>query len=117
MWLAHYSFHFLTSSDAAVVAGQRLLHDLGWAEPPSWACACCVPVAGWLTRLEILFLDLGLLVALYATYRIARNQVSGAGQGMRLALPWALLVVLLFAAGVWICLQPMQMRGTLQMAG
>jgi hypothetical protein len=28
-------------------------------------------------------------------------------------LPWALVMVLLFAAGVWIVLQPMQMRGTL----
>jgi hypothetical protein len=28
-------------------------------------------------------------------------------------VPWAVLLVLLFAAGVWILLQPMQMRGTL----
>jgi hypothetical protein len=31
--------------------------------------------------------------------------------------PWAVLIVLLFAAGVWIVLQPMQMRGTLSEAG
>jgi cbb3-type cytochrome oxidase subunit 3 len=28
-------------------------------------------------------------------------------------VPWVLLFTLMFAAGVWIVLQPMQMRGTL----
>jgi hypothetical protein len=28
-------------------------------------------------------------------------------------LPWAVLIGLLFAAGVWIVFQPMQMRGML----
>ena len=38
--------------------------------------------------------------------------------GALLALaPWALLLVLLFAAGVWVLLQPMQMRGTLMGVG
>jgi len=68
MWLAHYSFHFLTSYDSGLIAGQRLLHDLGWVGAPDWVCSCCAPVAGWLTRLEILFLDLGLLLSLYACY-------------------------------------------------
>jgi hypothetical protein len=29
--------------------------------------------------------------------------------------PWALLLMLLFAAGIWLVFQPMQMRGTLEM--
>ena len=30
--------------------------------------------------------------------------------------PWAILMSLLFAAGIWIVFQPMQMRGMMQMA-
>src|SRR5258707_11886576 len=36
---------------------------------------------------------------------------------LKVFAPWALLIVLLFAAGVWIVLQPMQMRGTMFAAG
>ena len=38
-------------------------------------------------------------------------------QALAAFAPWAVLIVLLFAAGVWIVFQPMQMRGTLQLAG
>ncbi len=122
---------------------QRFAGDFGLAlEQPEWRCACCRPVADWLPRLEIVFLDLGLLLSLYSGYRIALTQRSEIrGQRSKGALthdlcsltsdfrplssdfptgalkvfaPWAVLIVLLFAAGVWIVLQPMQMRGTFQ---
>jgi hypothetical protein len=32
---------------------------------------------------------------------------------MRIVLPWAIVLIALFAIGVWILLQPMQMRGTM----
>ena len=107
MWLAHYCFHFLTSYDTAVPVAQRFAADLGltWLGMPAWGCACCRPGTGWLLRLEFLFLDVGLLLSLYAGYRLASS--------LKALVPWALLLVLLFAAGVWILLQPMQMRGTL----
>jgi hypothetical protein len=70
-------------------------------------------VGDWLPRLEILFLDVGLLASLYAAYRIARTQSPGWSRAVRAFAPWAALVVLLYATGVWIVLQPMQMRGTL----
>jgi cytochrome c oxidase assembly factor CtaG/polyferredoxin len=119
MWLAHYSFHFLASFDAAVPAVQRFAGDLGWRAlgEPEWSCACCRPVAAWLPRLEILFLDLGLLLSLYTGYRIALARAERPGHALRALAPWALLMVLLFAAGVWIVLQPMQMRGTLSLSG
>ncbi|MBV8232748.1 MAG: cytochrome c oxidase assembly protein, partial [Planctomycetaceae bacterium] len=119
MWLAHYSFHFLASFDAATSALQRFAGDLGWAilGDPAWARACCRPVADWLPRLEILFLDLGLLLSLYSGYRIALTQSERASQALKMLAPWVLLIVLLFAAGVWIVLQPMQMRGTLSAGG
>jgi cytochrome c oxidase assembly factor CtaG len=119
MWLAHYSFHFLASYDTAIPALQRFAGDLGWSAvgEPEWGMACCRPVASWLPRLEILFLDLGLLLSLYSGYRIARAQAERAPQALKVLAPWALLMVLLFAAGVWIVLQPMQMRGTLSGMG
>jgi ferredoxin len=119
MWLSHYSFHLLTSYDAAVPAAQRFAADLGWnLGPPDWISACCRPVMGWLPRLEILCLDVGLLLSLYTGYRLTQTDSAGKTSRALLALaPWALLTLLLFGVGVWIVLQPMQMRGTLRMMG
>jgi cytochrome c oxidase assembly factor CtaG len=117
MWLAHYSFHFLTSYDTALPTTQRFALDLGWAAlgQPHWVAGCCRPVADWLPRLEILFLDLGLLLSLYTGYRISLAQSSRLSQALFALAPWALLMTLLFAAGIWVLFQPMQMRGTLEM--
>jgi cytochrome c oxidase assembly factor CtaG/polyferredoxin len=116
MWMAHYGFHFLTSWDTILPTTQRLAADFGWAGlgQPEWVRSCCRPVADWLPRLEIVLLDVGLLLSLYAAYRIAVAQCPRPSQALRAFAPWGVLLVLLFAAGVWIVLQPMQMRGTLQ---
>ncbi|MDR3635905.1 MAG: cytochrome c oxidase assembly protein [Isosphaeraceae bacterium] len=116
MWLSHYGYHLLTSYRAALPAVQRFAARLGWGllGTPDWGDACCRPVAPWLPRLEIVCLDLGLLLALYSGYRIALARTPHAGKAFA---PWAALIVLLFAAGVWIVLQPMQMRGMLARAG
>jgi cytochrome c oxidase assembly factor CtaG len=114
MWLAHYSFHLLTSYDTAVPVVQRFAAEAGWGlGEPAWLASCCRPVAEWLPRLEILFLDVGLLLSLYVSYRIALAQAPQWSRAVKALLPWAVLLVLLFAAGVWIILQPMQMRGTI----
>jgi cytochrome c oxidase assembly factor CtaG/polyferredoxin len=107
MWLAHYCYHFLTSYDTVVPVAQRWATDLGLTSlgEPAWGCACCGPVTPWLLPLELLFLDVGLLLSLYTSYRLAPT--------LKALVPWALISVLLFAAGVWILFQPMQMRGTL----
>ena len=117
MWLAHYNFHFLTSYDTMVPAAQRFASDLGWAVlgHPQWVAACCRPVADWLPRLEVLFLDLGLLLSLYTGYRIALSESPRPSQALRALAPWALLMTLLFAVGIWLLFQPMQMRGTMEM--
>jgi ferredoxin len=115
MWLAHYSFHFVTSYDSIVPTTQRLLGELGWSflGEPHWVRACCRPTVAWLARLEILFLDLGFLLSLYAAYRIAKSESSRPTQTLKSVIPWAILIGLLFAIGVWLVLQPMQMRGAL----
>jgi cytochrome c oxidase assembly factor CtaG/ferredoxin len=119
MWLAHYSFHFLTSYASVVPTTQRFFTDLGSTlfGSPQWSRACCIPAATWLIRLEIVFLDLGLLGSLYVAYRIGLSQKLTLSGALRAAAPWAALIVLLFATGIWIVFQPMQMRGTLPMVG
>jgi ferredoxin len=118
MWLSHYSFHFLTSYEAALPSAQRFAANLGIdLGTPDWVCACCRPVMHWLPRLEILFLDVGLLLSLYTAYRITLSTAPDLPRALRALAPWAMLLLLLFAAGVWIVLQPMQMRGTLPLAG
>jgi hypothetical protein len=116
MWLAHYTLHLVTSWRSALPAAQRSMATLGltFLGAPEWTDACCRPVAAWLPRLEIAALDLGLLLSLYAGIRIARGRSAGAWKAF---VPWAVVLVLLFAAGVWIVLQPMQMRGTFAGAG
>jgi cytochrome c oxidase assembly factor CtaG len=115
MWLAHYSFHFLTSYDTAIPTTQRFAVEHGWAwfGEPVWSGSCCRPLAQWLPRLEVLSLELGMLLSLYAGWRISLARCADMGQTLKALLPWAVLIVLLFAVGVWIVFQPMQMRGTL----
>lgn len=119
MWLAHYSYHFFGSCDAVIPAAQRFATDLGMRLGDArWTCGCCRPVADWLPRFEILCLDCGLLLSLYTAFRIAelpRPQLvepAPIGRTLKVVAPWALLITLLFAAGIWIVLQPMQMRGS-----
>ena len=115
MWLVHMLFHFFTSWATAWPASQRMLQDLGsqLLGEPAWAMSCCGPTPLWLIPLEIVLLDLGLLLSLYALYRLARTCTVGVWSELRFLAPWALLTFGLYLAGVWIILQPMQMRGTL----
>jgi hypothetical protein len=119
MWLAHYSFHFLTSYTTVVPTTQRFAADLGWTflGSPKWIRACCAPPARWWTLFEILSLDVGLLLSLYTGYRIVGSQEQGLLRGLKILVPWAALMAILFAAGIWIVFQPMQMRGTMPMPG
>jgi hypothetical protein len=118
MWLAHYSFHFLTSFDTIVPTTQRFIADLGGdLGEPLWQLACCRPASSWLTHLQVLMLDCGLLMSLYVGYRIAEDMALGTWRSLRAFAPWAVLIAMLFVASVWIVYQPMQMRGTLEMAG
>jgi hypothetical protein len=119
MWLSHYSFHFATSAEAIVPAAQRILTDHGipWSSGIDAANSCCRATPTWLIRLEILSLDFGLLLSAYCGYRVARSETTDCRRAIAALVPWAMIMIGLFAAGVWILLQPMQMRGTMQMVG
>ncbi|MBA4187973.1 MAG: hypothetical protein C0467_08130 [Planctomycetaceae bacterium] len=113
MWLAHYGYHLVTTYDAAWPVVQRFATDHGWTAlgVPVWVCGCCQVAGTWLPKTEIAILDVGLLWTLHVAYRIAQNVAPGKGW-LRAFTPWAFLAVMLFAIGVWIVLQPMQMRGS-----
>lgn len=119
MWFSHYSFHFFTSWDTIIPAAQRFAADRGWHGfgDPLVACACCQPAAEWITYVEIFVLDLGLLLSLYTGLRIAESHSTTVPLAFKSLAPWALLTILLFACGIWIVFQPMEMRGTLAAAG
>lgn len=119
MWLSHYGLHLVTSWETVFPVTQRFARDLGVVAlgPPQWARACCPPVAEWAPRLEVLVLDVGLLFSLYCAYQIASGLTERPTNALKALFPWAVLIGLLFAAGVWIILQPMEMRGTLLRSG
>jgi polyferredoxin len=113
MWIAHYLFHFLIGGMALIPASQEYLADLGFplGATPNWALGPVVPEA-WLLPLELLFLELGFLVTLVVAHRIAVREVGPGPRAVRAFLPWAAVAVALSLAGVWLLMQPMEMRGT-----
>jgi polyferredoxin len=114
MWLAHYLFHFLTGALTIVPVTQSFLEDFGISllGSPQWGLASMVP-ASWVIPIELILLEGGLLLSLVAGYRIAGERHEETQAARREFLPWATLMLLLFAVGVWLLLQPMEMRGTL----
>lgn len=112
MWVVHMLFHFFTSMGTIVPVTQRVVLDLGGnVGDPAWILACCLNVPSWLLPLELLLLDLGLVVSVVAVHQLTRatTQRRIGAATVLLSLP----AVGLFILGVWIVLQPMQMRGTI----
>ncbi len=101
MWIAHFWFHYLTAWSSIAPAAGRALHR-------SFQLSASIQAPTWWPPAEILLLDAGLLLTLYLGWRIA-------GRTRRTLdwTPWAILAVLLYAVGLWILFQPMQMRGML----
>lgn len=83
MWCAHLLYHLTTP----------------WGVP------------GWMTEAQILLLDGGLLLTLYVCWRVAQQNSAKLRSVLAAAAPWATLSCALYAVGIWILLQPMQMRG------
>jgi hypothetical protein len=120
MWVAHYAFHFLTGGLTVVPVVQSFLADIGlFGGRVSWGLGLLVPVE-WLFPIEAILLYLGATGSLIAAFQVARDQLGDRGPGARqamvqAALPWVILVLLMLAAGLWILIQPMEMRGTILM--
>ncbi len=112
MWTAHYLYHLLIGGLTIVPVVQEYLGELGLpGGSPAWGLGPMVPES-WLLPVELFFLQGGLLVSLVALYRIARSEAPTKRTGVRAFLPWAILATLLSGAGIWLLMQPMEMRGT-----
>jgi len=118
MWLAHYGFHFLSGGLSIVPVVQSFLADIGLtAAQPRWGLGALVP-AGSLFPIEALLLYLGAFGSIIVAFHIAQRDLRGAGaRGAVLGAlaPWLVLIVLLLGWGLWIMVQPMEMRGTMLM--
>jgi ferredoxin len=84
MWAAHLFYHFATA----------------WTTSLSFV-----------TPLQIVFLDAGLLLTLYVILRVAEQYGTRMRDVIAIAAPWAALSIALYGAGIWILFQPMEMRG------
>ena len=137
MWAAHLSFHLATAWDSLLPGLLQAAHELAKARPsftavlrglpaPDWMGERPLLDAGSLLGLQLGLLDAGLLGTLFLGWRLAGGwqprglqlageALRGVGSRVRVLLPWGSVVVLLYAAGVWILLQPMQMRGMVGM--
>jgi NAD-dependent dihydropyrimidine dehydrogenase PreA subunit len=108
IWLAHFSFHFLTGFYTIVPVTQAALVELGWAVlgQPQWGAPGISPAVVQL--LEYAFIALGLLGSLLVSYSIATTEEI---HPTRVFVPWAVLSLLLAGAAFWLMSQPMEMRG------
>ena len=110
MWLAHFIFHLFTAALTPIPVAERVVKDLGLSvSEPVWSVSSLAFYD--LPGLELLFLDLGLLLALYIGWRIAGQM--NLNRRFATFFPWGALALGLYAAGVWIIFQPMEMRGML----
>lgn len=110
IWLSHYSFHLLTGVWTVVPVIQQTLLDfgVGFLGAPAWQLTG-LPQE-YVLPLELGFLGLGAVGSVLAAYRIADREYPE--RTTAAFLPWGILVVMLFAAAVWLLNQPMEMRGT-----
>ena len=105
MWAAHISFHLFSGVLTPWPILVRIARDIGFRSAvPAWNVS--VPVFEGLTGLQILLLDAGLLYSLWVLWRKSRALT---GRAMPVFLPWALLAVALYAAGIWLIFQPIDM--------
>ncbi len=111
VWLAHYSFHFLTGvgtvwpvAQSAVIdaTGRALLGD------PNWQWLGLRP--GAVFPLQLGSVLLGALGSIVLAHRVSERDYPHAPA--RAAAPWSLVIVALTVLALWILAQPMEMRGT-----
>lgn len=113
VWLAHYSFHFLTGLYTVVPVTQNAFAAAGWPVlgEPLWSLGG-LPASS-VYPLQLGLLGLGLTGSLLVAYRLSAE--DAAAHPRRVFAAWAGLCVLLWASALWLMSQPMEMRGTFLM--
>ncbi|MGA8025663.1 MAG: hypothetical protein WB992_00855, partial [Bryobacteraceae bacterium] len=84
-----------------------------WAAHLLYHLATATVMPPWLTAAQIGILDAGLLLTLYIGWRVALQYGTRIRTAISLVIPWAAVSCALYAAGIWILFQPMQMRGVM----
>ena len=110
MWAAHFLFHLVNGALTPWPVLQRIAKEARLSSSlPDWN----IPSAAFagLPALEILLLNAGCLFTLWLLWK--KMLAVSARHPFTAFLPWALVACGLYATGVWIILQPMEMRGTL----
>jgi cytochrome c oxidase assembly factor CtaG/polyferredoxin len=115
MWAAHLLFHLSTGWASLGPALHQAGADFGWhfLAPAQWGMELPLLPANTILSLQLLLLDAGLLMTLYLGWRLMQQRTAHTSRAVLMLLPWAGTVALAYAAGVWILLQPMQMRGVM----
>jgi hypothetical protein len=114
MWLAHYSFHFLSGLYTIIPVTQSAVASLGfpWLGEPRWT------LRGLPSNLvqvsEIGFLLFGLAASMTVIYGLAEE--DSPQKPARAFVPWAMVCLILWTASMWMMFQPMEMR-TMLMSG
>ena len=110
VWLAHYSFHFLTGLWTFVPVTQLALRRLGITllGTPRWGLGGLHE--SWVWPIELGFLGLGLVGSIAIAWRLAERDFGR--RAPRAFAPWALLHLALAGTALWLLAQPMEMRGT-----
>lgn len=112
MWAAHFLFHLLAGYATAWPAIQRAA-----GAQPDWSISGLRLSPDTILVLQTLLLDAGLLLSLYVGWRVARQCAPRLRGALGLLAPWACVAIALYASGIWIYLQPMQMRGLMSSSG
>jgi hypothetical protein len=111
LWLAHYGFHFFTGLYTIVPLTQNAVRTfLGFAMlgEPRWTWVG-LP-ARMVQPVQFGFLILGLFGSLFLVHQFAEEDARD--KWPRAFAPWAAVSLILFLAGAWLIVQPMDMRGT-----
>jgi hypothetical protein len=113
MWVGHALFHLSTAWSTAWPAVQRVAGDLGVGGFGTWGHTAVSPLLtpDAMLASQVLVLDAGVLLSLYVGWQIACAFTNRAQHGLLLFAPWATVAALLYVTGIWVFLQPMQMRG------
>jgi cytochrome c oxidase assembly factor CtaG len=113
MWAGHFLFHLSIGWDSAWQVVQRAANDTGWRPMNPQDTELVLPLfsADAIHVLQTVLLGAGLLLALYLVWRVSLVYAPRGRAVFQLFAPWAVIAVALYASGVWILLQPMQMRG------
>ncbi len=111
LWLGHFVFHGVTAGPAWQNLAARASGEVGASMAAPWLAIES------LMAFEIAALGVGLWISAAALWKIALDLAPNTRRAFSWFMPWGALALALWALGLWIVFQPMEMRGAMTMAG